>query len=85
MAIFSRIMTGVEQSGGPWPIQFADVLAAQSRIRSEAHNLAEGSGAAGLAGLIALRGRLAGKRVGIIVSGGNIDAVTLRRVMNSET
>jgi threonine dehydratase len=84
MAIFSRIMTGVEQSGGPWPIHFADVLAAQSRIRSEVHNLAEGAGAAGLAGLIALAGGWPENASGIIVSGGNIDAVTLRRAMNSE-
>jgi len=44
------------------------------------HNLAEGAGAAGLAGLLALRESLAGKTVGICISGGNIDQETLRRV-----
>ncbi len=48
------------------------------------HNLAEGAGAAGLAGLMKLRKELAGKRVGIILSGGNIDRETLRRVVSSE-
>ena len=48
------------------------------------HNLAEGAGAAGLAGLIKLRGELAGKRVGIILSGANIDRETLRRILSGE-
>ncbi len=48
------------------------------------HNLAEGAGAAGLAGLIALRDELAGKTVAVILSGSNIDAETLRRVMTRE-
>ena len=48
------------------------------------HSLVEGAGATGLAGLLALRDRLAGQRVGIALSGGNIDAATLRRVINEE-
>jgi threonine dehydratase len=48
------------------------------------HTLVEGAGAAGLAGLLKLRDRLAGKRVGIVLSGGNIDQETLRRVMTRE-
>jgi threonine dehydratase len=48
------------------------------------HHLAEGAGAAGLAGLIKLRDRLHGKRVGIILSGANIDEATLRRIVNRE-
>jgi threonine dehydratase len=45
------------------------------------HSLVEGAGAAGLAGLLALRDTLAGRRVGVVLSGGNIDAETLRRVV----
>jgi threonine dehydratase len=45
------------------------------------HNLVEGAGAAGLAGLLRLRDELAGKEVGIVLSGGNIDQETLRRVL----
>jgi threonine dehydratase len=48
------------------------------------HNLAEGAGAAGLAGLFKLRETLAGKRVGIVLSGANIDEATLRRVITHE-
>jgi threonine dehydratase len=45
------------------------------------HNLAEGAGAAGLAGLLKLRNSLAGKTVGIVLSGGNIDSPTLARLL----
>jgi threonine dehydratase len=48
------------------------------------HNLAEGAGAAGLAGLFDLRDTLAGKSVGICLSGSNIDSETLRRVLARE-
>lgn len=48
------------------------------------HNLAEGAGAAGLAGLFALRDQLAGKTVAIVLSGSNIDESTLRRVLTRE-
>jgi threonine dehydratase len=48
------------------------------------HNLAEGAGAAGLAGLFKLRGELSGKNVGIILSGGNIDRNTLGRVLSGD-
>jgi threonine dehydratase len=48
------------------------------------HNLAEGAGATGLAGLLALRESLAGKSVGICITGANIDQETLRRVLTRE-
>ncbi len=47
------------------------------------HTLVEGAGAAGLAGLMKLRGELAGRRVGIVLSGGNIDLATLRGVLTA--
>jgi threonine dehydratase len=60
-------------------------LAAAIRILLRTtHNLAEGAGAAGLAGALALRERLANKTVAIILSGSNIDAPTLRRVVDGE-
>jgi threonine dehydratase len=61
--------------------QIADALRLLLRTT---HTLVEGAGATGLAGLLALRQRLAGQRVGVVVSGGNIDDETLRRVMNRE-
>jgi threonine dehydratase len=48
------------------------------------HTLVEGAGAAGLAGLRKLAPELAGQRVGIVISGGNIDEATLRRVVDGE-
>jgi threonine dehydratase len=48
------------------------------------HSLVEGAGAAGLAGAIKLADSLAGKRIGVVISGGNIDRATLRRVLNEE-
>lgn len=45
------------------------------------HNLAEAAGAAGLAGLMKLAPRLAGKTVAVILSGANIDEHILRDVL----
>jgi threonine dehydratase len=45
------------------------------------HNLAEGAGAAPLAAAMKLRDRLAGKTVVCVMSGGNLDTATLRRVL----
>ena len=46
------------------------------------HNLAEGAGAAGLAGLVKLRDELADKTVAVILSGSNIDTETLRSILD---
>ncbi|MDQ3339837.1 MAG: threonine/serine dehydratase [Myxococcota bacterium] len=59
----------------------AEIAAAIRLMIRATHNLAEGAGAAGLAGLVKLRAELAGKTVAVILSGSNIDAVTLTRVM----
>jgi len=61
-----------------------DIADAIRLLLRTTHNLAEGAGAAGLAGLLALRESLAGKAVGICISGGNIDQETLRRVVSRE-
>lgn len=47
------------------------------------HNLAEGAGAGSLAAAMKLRGELAGKKVVCVMSGGNIDAATLVRVLTT--
>lgn len=46
------------------------------------HNLAEGAGAASLAAAVKLRDRLRGSKVVCVMSGGNIDALTLARVLS---
>ena len=62
----------------------AELAAAVRLLLSATHNLVEGAGAAGLAGLLRLREQLAGQTVAIVLSGGNIDAATLRRVVTGE-
>ncbi len=51
-----------------------DIRAAMRAYFIDTHNLAEGAGAAPLAALMRERERMAGKRVGLILSGGNVDA-----------
>ncbi|MFW9265777.1 threonine dehydratase [Pseudomonas sp. NR3] len=50
---------------------------------TDTHNLAEGAGAAALAALIQERGKMEGKKVGVILSGGNIDRSVYARVIGS--
>jgi threonine dehydratase len=45
------------------------------------HNLAEGAGAASIAAAVQLREELRGKKVVCVMSGGNIDAATLARLL----
>lgn len=45
------------------------------------HNLCEGAGAVGLAGLCKLSRELAGQRVGVVLTGSNIDLATLTTVL----
>ena len=45
------------------------------------HNLAEGAGAASLAAAMKLRDRLRGKKVVAVMSGGNMNAAVLRRIL----
>jgi len=62
----------------------AEIADAVRLLLRATHNLAEGAGAAGLAGLRRLSAELAGREVAVILSGGNIDAETLRRVVSGE-
>jgi threonine dehydratase len=49
------------------------------------HNLAEGAGATGLAGLHALAPQLAGRTVGIVICGGNLDAARAVTILSGST
>jgi threonine dehydratase len=51
----------------------AQLVEAMRFFASRMKQVVEPTGCLGLAGLEAVRGRLAGKRVGVIVSGGNVD------------
>ncbi|WP_210644402.1 threonine dehydratase [Pseudomonas sp. Tri1] len=80
----------------PIPEAFAIYGAAATRIVSvsdqeiteamrvyytDTHNLAEGAGAAALAALMQEREAMAGKRVGVILSGGNVDRSVYAKVI----
>ena len=62
----------------------AEIAEAIRAILRSAHQLVEGSGALGVAGALKLRDRLAGKRVGVIFSGANLDTSVLRRILANE-
>ena len=49
------------------------------------HTIAEGAGAAPLAALMQERDRMKGKRVGVILSGGNIDMPKFAAILRGET
>ena len=51
----------------------AEIALAMRAYYEDTHQLTEGAGAAALAALLQERERMAGKRVGLILSGGNID------------
>jgi len=51
----------------------AEIGAAVRAFYSDTHNLAEGAGAAALAALLQERERQADRRVGVVLSGGNVD------------
>ncbi len=50
-----------------------EIAAAVRAYWTDTHNLAEGAGAAPLAAALKERARLAGRKVGLVLSGGNID------------
>jgi threonine dehydratase len=58
-----------------------EIASAVRLLLRTTHTLVEGAGAAGLAGLLKLREALTGRRVAIVLSGGNIDQATLKWVV----
>jgi len=76
---FEALRTGLRDFVVASEAELADAVRLVLRTT---HNLAEGAGAASFAGLRLLRDRLAGRKVAVILSGSNIDAETLRRVVD---
>ena len=56
-----------------------EVAAAVRAYWTDTHNLAEGAGAAALAAAVKERSRLRGRKIGLVLSGGNIDFDLFRR------
>lgn len=59
----------------------AEIGAAMRAYYEDTHQLAEGAGAAALAALLQERDRVAGQRIGLILSGGNIDRPVYLRTL----
>jgi threonine dehydratase len=59
----------------------AEIRRAMRILFTDTHNLAEGAGAAAFAAAIQERGRLNGKRVAVIQTGGNIDRTLFAEVL----
>ena len=62
-----------------------DIAEAVRLVYRATHNLAEGAGAAGLAGLLQERHAMAGKRCAVVLCGGNIDAPVLAEILEGRT
>jgi threonine dehydratase len=58
-----------------------EIKAAMRAYFTDTHNLAEGAGAAALAALLKEKDATRGKRVALILSGGNVDAAVYRGVL----
>jgi threonine dehydratase len=65
-------------------VEEAEIAEAVRLMLAGTRNLPEPAGAAGLAGLLKLRTILAGKRVGVVLSGGNCDLETLASILRRE-
>lgn len=61
----------------------AEIGAAMRAYYEDTHQLTEGAGAAALAALLQERERMKGKRVGLVLSGGNIDRPVYLRVLGA--
>lgn len=61
-----------------------EVAAAIRAYWTDTHNLAEGAGAAALAAALQEKNKLSGKRVGLVLSGGNIDFDLFRSWVGAE-
>ena len=62
----------------------AEIAQAMRILYRTTHNVAEGAGAAALAALHQERRRQAGRRVAVVLSGGNVDAELFRAVLADE-
>ena len=59
-----------------------EIRAAMRHLFSDTHNAAEGAGAAALAALLKERDRMRGRRVAVILSGGNVDREVFAETLN---
>lgn len=58
-----------------------EILTAMAHYYTDTHNIAEGAGAVPLAALLKRKADFAGKRVGLVLSGGNADKALMTRAL----
>ncbi len=58
-----------------------EIEAAMRAYFSDTHNVAEGAAGSALAALLKERASVAGRRVGVVLTGGNVDADAFARVL----
>jgi threonine dehydratase len=63
----------------------AEVAAAMRLMYTATHNVAEGAGAAALAAAMQRPARWRGQRIGVALTGGNVDSDVFARVLRNET
>ncbi len=61
-----------------------EIRASMRHLFADTHNVAEGAGAAALAGLLQERSRMQGQHVALILSGGNVDREVFARVLGED-
>jgi threonine dehydratase len=81
-AAFDIYRTGADRIVAVSDDEVADAIRA---YYADTHNLAEGAGAAPLAALMQERDRMAGRKVGVILCGGNIDADWMSEILAGRT
>jgi threonine dehydratase len=62
----------------------AEIAASMRAIYQDTHNVAEGAAAAALAGALKEQGANRGKRIGVVLTGANVDADVFARVLSGE-
>lgn len=62
-------------------VEEKDIARAMAFLHREHHQVVEGSGAVGVAALLAKKIDVAGRRVGVVLSGGNVDETVLLSVL----
>ena len=60
-----------------------EVAAAMRALFADTHNVAEGAGAAALAGALQQRERWAGRCIGLPLTGGNVDSAAFAQVLSA--
>jgi threonine dehydratase len=61
-----------------------EIESAMRSLYEDTHNLAEGAGAAALAGALQERDHLKGKRIGIVLTGGNVDRLIFAKILAAD-